>query len=93
MGDGLGCAPLKSPAEGRSLGFPQRTVQRRLTIVERDIYGCALILVHKYGEDAEIEAIKRANEFKQKGDDGGHAVWLRIKKAIQDMQSEVGTRH
>ena len=65
----------------------------RMTIVERDIYGCALILVRKYGEGAEIEATKRANEFQTKGDDGGHAVWLRIKKAIQELQGEVGTRH
>ena len=64
-----------------------------MTIVERDMYGCALILVRKYGEGAKLDATKRANEFREKSDDGGHAVWLRIKKAIQDMQGEAGTRH
>ena len=64
-----------------------------MTIVERDIYGCALILVRKYGEGAEIEATRLANEFQEKGDDGGHAVWLRIKKDIQELQGEVGTGH
>ena len=64
-----------------------------MTIVERDIYGCALIMVRKYGDGAELQATKRANEFQEKGDDGGHAVWLRIKRAIHDMQGEVGTKH
>ena len=64
-----------------------------MTIVERDIYGCALILVRKNGEGTVLEATKRANEFREKSDDSGHAVWLRIKNAIQDMQGEAGTTH
>ncbi|MCH8862831.1 MAG: hypothetical protein IID51_10015 [Proteobacteria bacterium] len=64
-----------------------------MTIIERDIYGAAHFLIEKHGDDAEFEAAQRADHFLELGDHDGKALWLRIKRAVAEMQSETGTRH
>ena len=64
-----------------------------VTIIERDIYGAAHFLIEKHGRDAEFEAAQRADHFLEKGDHDGKNVWLRVIRAIREMQSETGTRH
>ena len=64
-----------------------------MTIIERDIYGAAHFLIEKHGDDAEFEAAQRADHFLAQGDYDGKNVWLRIMRAIAEMQARNGTRH
>ncbi len=53
-----------------------------------DTYRCAHLLIKRHGDDAPIEAAMRADERLAAGDIDGKAVWLRIVKAIEELQSE-----
>jgi hypothetical protein len=52
-----------------------------------DIYRSANILLREHGEDAPIEAAMRADALLEAGDMEGHAVWVRIVKAVGDLLS------
>ncbi len=51
-----------------------------------DIHRSANELINQYGEAADIEAAMRADECLASGDMEGEAVWLRIGKAIKELQ-------
>ncbi len=51
-----------------------------------DIYRSANELIKQYGEAADIEAAMRAAECLAAGDMEGEAVWLRIGKAVEELQ-------
>ncbi len=53
-----------------------------------DIYRSANELIEQHGEAADIEAAMRADERLAAGDMEGEAVWLRIIKAIEELQSQ-----
>ncbi len=53
-----------------------------------DIYRSANELIKQHGDAADIEAAMRADERLAAGDVEGEAVWLRIVKAIEELQSE-----
>ncbi len=53
-----------------------------------DIYRSANELIKQHGEVADIEAAMRADERLAAGDMEGEAVWLRIVKAIEELQSQ-----
>ncbi len=53
-----------------------------------DIYRSAHELIKQHGEAADIEAAMRADELMDAGDVEGEAVWLRIVKAIEELQSQ-----
>ena len=53
-----------------------------------DTYRCAHLLIERHGDDAPIEAAMRADELMEAGDMEGEAVWLRIVKAIEELQSQ-----
>ena len=53
-----------------------------------DIYRSANELIKQYGDAADIEAAMRADECLAARDMGGEAVWLRIVKAIEELQSQ-----
>ncbi len=53
-----------------------------------DIYRSATELIKQHGEAADIEAAMRADERLAAGDMEGEAVWLRIVKAIEELQSK-----
>jgi hypothetical protein len=55
-------------------------------ISDRDIYAAANLMLKRYGEDAAIEAAKRADELMAAGDMDGRRKWLRIMKAIEELQ-------
>ena len=59
----------------------------RLT-AEIDIYRAAKVLIDHHGQDAPIRAAMRADELLAAGDVDGRAVWLRIGKAIVELQSK-----
>ncbi len=51
-----------------------------------DIWRSANVLVKRYGEDAVLEAAKRADELLEAGDMDGYTAWKRIVAAIEDLQ-------
>ncbi len=53
-----------------------------------DSYRSANELIKQHGGVADIEAAMRADERLAAGDLEGEAVWLRIVKAIEELQSE-----
>lgn len=57
-------------------------------IRNRDTYATANLLVKRFGNDATIEAARRADELLEAGDVEGCATWKRILTAIRELQSE-----
>ncbi len=57
-------------------------------ISDPDIYRSANELIEQHGEAADIEAAMRADDRLAAGDMEGEAVWLRIVKAIEELQSK-----
>ncbi len=51
-----------------------------------DIWRSANVMVKRYGEDAALEAAKRADELLEAGDMDGCAIWKRIVAAVEDLQ-------
>lgn len=51
-----------------------------------DIFRSAAVLIEHHGEDAKLEAAKRADAMLVEGDIEGHGVWLRIVRAIGTLQ-------
>jgi hypothetical protein len=56
-------------------------------IPDRDIWRAANLLIREHKADAEIVAAQRADEMLERGDLDGQRVWLRIRRAIVEMQS------
>ena len=56
-------------------------------IPDRDIWRAANLLIREHGADAEIVAARRADEMLERGDRDGQLVWLRIKRAIVELQA------
>ena len=52
-----------------------------------DLWRAAKLLVDRHGEEASIEAAKRADDMLEQGDMEGKAVWLRILEAVKELQS------
>lgn len=56
-------------------------------IAEIEIWRTATLLIRQHGEDAEIVAARRVDELWEREDNEDRAVWLRIRRAITDLQS------
>jgi len=56
-------------------------------ISDLDIWRAASLLIQQHGEDAEIEAAKRADQMLERGDLDGQVVWKRIRRAIVELQA------
>ncbi len=54
---------------------------------ERDIWLSAHLMIQRHGEAAGFEAALKADQFLERGDMAGRAVWLRIVKAIEALQA------
>jgi hypothetical protein len=54
---------------------------------DRDIWRAANLLICEHRGDAEIVAARRADEMLERGDRDGQLVWLRIKRAIVELQA------
>ncbi len=54
-------------------------------ISERDIWATANILIKRYGDDAELRAVERADEMLDRGDLNGQHIWLRILEAVRQL--------
>ena len=57
-------------------------------IFDLDIYRSANELIEQHGDAADIEAAMRADERLAAGDMEGEAVWLRIVKAVEELQAQ-----
>jgi hypothetical protein len=53
----------------------------------RDIWRAANLLIRKHRADAEVVAARRADEMLERGDREGQLVWLRIMRAIVELQA------
>ncbi len=53
-----------------------------------DVYRSAHELIKQFGDAADIEAALRADGCLAAGDMEGEAVWLRIGRAIEELQSQ-----
>jgi hypothetical protein len=56
-------------------------------ILDCDIWRVANLLIRKHGADAELVAARRADEMLERGDRDGQLVWLRILRAIVELQA------
>ncbi len=54
---------------------------------DKDIYRSAKLLIDRHGDDAVIEAAKKADEMLDKGDLDGQATWNRILRAIEELRA------
>jgi hypothetical protein len=56
-------------------------------ISDLDIWRAATLLIKQHGQDAEIVAARRVDELAEREDNEGRAVWLRIRRAIVELQA------
>jgi len=55
-------------------------------MIERDVWATAKLMIDRHGEDATIFAAMKADRMLSKGDIEGQKAWLRIWRAIEDLQ-------
>jgi hypothetical protein len=72
---------------GDSGGPPRLAVPKAPGISELDIWRAANLLIRQHGDDAEIEAARRADRMLDRGNRDGQLVWLRVLKAIVALQA------
>ena len=59
-----------------------------------DIYRSAKLYIDQYGADASVRAAMTADAMLARGDLEGFNVWMRIGRAIEELQAmEGGTKH
>jgi hypothetical protein len=51
-------------------------------IPEIDIWRVATLMLKRYGDEAEMESVRRADELAEEGDHNGAAVWRRVVDAV-----------
>lgn len=56
-------------------------------IPDIDIWQAANLLLREHGDEAEIVAARRADEMLGRGDHDGQRVWMRIRRAIGELQA------
>jgi hypothetical protein len=56
-------------------------------ISDLDIWRAANLVIRQHRADAEIEAARRADLMLERGDRDGQLVWVRIRRAVADMQA------
>ncbi|MBT3787598.1 MAG: hypothetical protein HOE83_12600 [Alphaproteobacteria bacterium] len=54
-------------------------------ITELDVYRAAKKLLEEHGKQATLIAVDRADELRDRGDEGGWATWQRISRAIANI--------
>jgi hypothetical protein len=63
-------------------------------IADIDIWRAANLLIKQHNNGAEIEAARFADLMLDRGDRDGQAVWMRIRRAIVDLQApQIGPAH
>ena len=54
-------------------------------IPEIDIWRVANLMLKRYGDEAEVESARRADELWEVGDAAGVAVWRRVMGAVRQL--------
>ena len=52
-----------------------------------DIWRAADLMIRRHGANAELDAANRADLMLDRGDDDGRLLWMRIRRAIEELQS------
>ncbi len=81
-GLGLGLAVMAAVWVVVNRGFGSR----RLMVDDLDIDRSAKLLIDQHGEEAAFVAAMQADKLAEAGDREGQAVWLRIGKAVEELQ-------
>ena len=55
---------------------------------EIDVFRTANVLIREHGEDAALEAAMRVDTMLERGSLGGQRVWMRVLKAINEIQRQ-----
>ncbi len=56
-------------------------------ITDLDVWRAANLMIKEHGVEAEIEACRMADRLMSWGDNEGQRTWLRIKRAIVELQA------
>jgi hypothetical protein len=56
-------------------------------IPDRGIWRAVNLLIREHRADAEVVAARRADDMLERGDRDGQLVWLRIRRAIVELQA------
>jgi hypothetical protein len=57
-----------------------------MPVSDREIWTAANLIIKRLGTEARREAVERAGAMLVRGDAEGHVVWLRIYRAIIELQ-------
>jgi hypothetical protein len=52
-----------------------------------DLWLAASLLIERHGDGAELQAAQRADEMLERGDLEEREVWLRIRRAVVELQA------
>jgi hypothetical protein len=55
-------------------------------IPDIDIWRCAQLMINNHGDEAAMEAATTADEWLAKGNIEAQRVWMRIAKAVDELQ-------
>ena len=72
--------------------LPDFPISRSRRTVDLDFSRTANLLIRERGETAAIEAAQRADAMLDNGDLDGKAVWLRVFKAVRELQEREPVR-
>ena len=65
-----------------------------MPVSDQDIWMAANLIIKRLGAEARREAVERAGDMLVRGDAEGHVVWLRIYRAIIELQlPPTGAKH
>ena len=65
-----------------------------MPVSDHEIWTAANLIIKRLGAEARREAVERAGDMLVRGDAEGHVVWLRIYRAIIELQlPPTGTKH
>jgi hypothetical protein len=62
-------------------------------VSDLDVWRAANLLIRRFGEDAELEAARRADQMLDRGDRDGQRVWMLIRRTIAQPQAPRGSLH
>jgi hypothetical protein len=65
------------------------TLQENAMLSDSDIYRAAHLMLHQYGDDAELEAAQCAGRTLQRGDREETLTWFRIWRTIAVMRTGI----
>jgi hypothetical protein len=56
-------------------------------VPDLEMWLAANLMIREHGDDAEVVAVRRVDEMLERGDRDEEIVWLRIRRAIVELQT------